>query len=83
MGIIVLPEVLRQKLGDDGAREFVNLLNDSVKAAKENTSNVLAERFEKRLAETESKIVRWMFGFWVGQIAVTIALISLLYKLIK
>ncbi|MDR9785845.1 MAG: hypothetical protein RJR37_00940 [Peptococcaceae bacterium MAG4] len=81
MNIILLPEVLKQKLGDDGAKEFVNLLNESVKAAKESTSDVLAERFEKRLAETESKIIRWMFGFWVGQITVTIALISLLYKL--
>lgn len=44
MTVILMPEVLRQKLGDDGAKEFVNLLNESVKAAKENTSDVLAER---------------------------------------
>jgi len=31
MTVILMPEVLRQKLGDDGAKEFVNLLNESLK----------------------------------------------------
>jgi hypothetical protein len=48
--------------------------------------NRIDERFDRidekfatkaELAETKSELVRWMFGFWVGQLAVIIALIKL------
>ncbi|WP_338835867.1 LA_3696 family protein [Neomoorella thermoacetica] len=36
MGLVLLPEILWEKLGDDGAKELVDLINASVKNAKEN-----------------------------------------------
>ncbi|MGI9953563.1 hypothetical protein V3F56_14555 [Moorellaceae bacterium AZ2] len=80
MGIVLLPEVLRQKLGEDGARELVNLLNASAKNSKEDTLEFVAERIEHRLAEMKADIatrisalearLTWrLFAFWIGQAA--------------
>lgn len=80
MGIVLLPEILRQKLGEDGARELVNLLNASAKNNKEDTIEFVAERIERRLAEIKADIearisaletrLTWgLFAFWIGQAA--------------
>lgn len=80
MDIIVLPETLREKLGNQGAKDLVDLLNVSVRSLKENLSESAAERLERRLAETKSDLekqlantradlIKWMFVFWVTQIA--------------
>ncbi|MGB9886490.1 MAG: LA_3696 family protein [Moorellales bacterium] len=93
MDIVVMPEVLREKLGEQGARELVNLLNSSVKNLKENIGETAADRLERRLAETKAELqvgiaeakteisktkaelIKWMFIFWVGQIAVVYGLL--------
>jgi len=70
-------EASRQKLGEDGAKEFIEILNANTRASKENISEIFAERFERRLAEvksdlekniskTKAEILKWMFAFWVG-----------------
>jgi len=41
------------------------------------------ERFERRLAETKTDLIRWMFIFWTGQVIVMIGLLSFFYKLLK
>ncbi|MGB9860407.1 MAG: LA_3696 family protein [Moorellaceae bacterium] len=77
---LLLPEVLRQKLGEDGARELVNLLNASAKNNKEDTVEFIAERIERRLAEMKADIetrisaletrLMWrLFAFCIGQAA--------------
>ena len=32
-------------------------------------------KLEVKLSETKSEIIKWMFIFWVGQIAVTLAIV--------
>lgn len=54
--IIVLPEVLREKLGEQGARELVHLFNASVKSLRENIGETAAEKLERRLAETKADL---------------------------
>jgi lipoate synthase len=81
--IVVIPEALRSKLGDDGTKELVNLINQVTRGAKEVAVELMVERFERRLAETKTELVRWMFVFWVGQIAVMIGLLSFFYNLLK
>ncbi|NPV29916.1 MAG: hypothetical protein HPY58_09755 [Firmicutes bacterium] len=81
--ILVIPEVLRARLGDDGARELVNLLNQAAKGTKENTIELMVERFERRLAETKTDLIRWMFVFWTGQVVIMIGLLSFFYNLLK
>ncbi|MEW8959173.1 hypothetical protein SEF58_08600 [Neomoorella humiferrea] len=71
MSIVLLPEILRQNL---------NLLNASAKNNKEDTLEFVAERIERRLAETKADIearisametrLTWrLFAFWIGQAA--------------
>ncbi|MGB9847340.1 MAG: LA_3696 family protein [Desulfotomaculales bacterium] len=81
--LIVIPEILRQKLGNEGAEELINLINRATKGSKENTIEVAAERFERRLAETKADLVKWMFVFWAGQVVVMVGLLSLFYNLLK
>ena len=88
INIVLLPEILRQKLGEDGAKEFVEILNANSRANKENVSEVIAERFERQLvevkfdleksiSETKAEMLKWMFVFWVGQLAAIFAMLKL------
>lgn len=89
--VLHIPEVLRAKLGEDGARELANLFNEAVKNLRENVSETAAERLERRIVETkaeikveiaektaaiESRLVWKMLAFLAGQTGV-------LYLLIK
>lgn len=79
-GYYIAPEILRQKLGEDGARELVNLLNATAKNNRKDTVEFVAERIERRLAEMkadietrisalETRLTRRLFAFWIGQAA--------------
>ena len=41
------------------------------------------QNLERRLAETKTEIIRWMFLFWTGQMAITIGLVFAGLKLVK
>lgn len=75
MGVTLLPEGLRSKLGEEAAKELVNLINSSAQGAKDDARESLVERIERRLAETKAEIIKWMFLFWIGQVAVVGALL--------
>jgi len=54
---------------------------------KESTLNTASERFEKRLAEikvdisnAKTEMIKWMFIFWIGQIAVLFGIIAVFLK---
>ncbi len=86
--MIAVPEVLREKLGPEGAQAPVELLNRTLGRHREDLVLFLDSRFqgleervERRLAEEvgdlradiavfESRVIRRMFIFWVGQIGV-------------
>ena len=68
MSVIAIPKILRERLTDEGAEAFVEILNKSQESSKEHILEVSEERFEKRLAQVETRLIRWMFIFWVGQI---------------
>ncbi|HBK69364.1 MAG TPA: hypothetical protein DDZ91_12035 [Firmicutes bacterium] len=78
--VILLPENLRQKLGEQASKEFVDLLNSTIKDAKGNILETAADRFEKRLSDIKADIIKWMFVFWVSQIAVITGVISYMQK---
>lgn len=69
--IILLPENLRIKLGDQGAKELIDLINSLVKSTKEDLIESSINKFERRLSETKADLIKWMFIFWLGQIGVT------------
>ncbi|WP_243401916.1 apolipoprotein A1/A4/E family protein [Leptospira haakeii] len=46
-----IPRKLEEVLGDQGANEFLDFINDSFAANKENIVELVSDRFEKRLSE--------------------------------
>ncbi len=135
MSVVVLPESLRAKLGEDGARDLAELFNVAGRNQRQRTVEVLGERFERRLteakaelelriaevearlerritevkaelerriaevkadlearmaqlearierrlAETRADMIKWMFIFWIGQVAATAGIVSILVR---
>ena len=81
-------EILEQaKIEDKQARAITmaieqawegnNIEQSKVLATKEDVSK-LREELKVTIAESKSEMVRWMFIFWLGQIAVLAALFKLL-----
>ena len=67
MPVISIPRILREKLSDEGADALVEIINISDEKVKGDVIEIVEERFERRLAHLESRIIKWMFIFWIGQ----------------
>ncbi|KQM64633.1 hypothetical protein ASE74_11480 [Pedobacter sp. Leaf216] len=72
---IQLFQILKAKLGEQEAEQLVSYVKDEVKSEFENKREVLATKED--LANSKADIIKWMFIFWIGQIAVTIGFILL------
>lgn len=93
MSVITIPKPLREKLGEEATDSLVEVFNkiepDTAKikfelskelATKADLSEVRVE-IEKLRVEVEKsgkENIKWMFLFWTGQVAVTIAIIKFL-----
>jgi hypothetical protein len=86
-----VPPALAMRLGHDGAREFAEMLDVEHQAWSERVLTIVTERFERRLIDETSKIrvelardrfevVKWMFLFWLGQLAAMTAIMSFLLR---
>ncbi len=80
MAVISLPRPLREKLGDDGADALVGLLNQVTEGTRADIITLVEEKFERRLAEVEARLIKWMFIFWVGQIGVITGILFAFFK---
>lgn len=89
MPIVVIPKPLRDRLGDEASEGLSTLLTDIDQAARKDALVLAEERLERRLSEEmaklrveiagfKTKVIKWMFLFWIGQIAVVAALFKLL-----
>lgn len=87
---IYIPEALRERLGEQGSKELVEVLNQAAKSLRESINESTVERIERRIAEAKTEIVKeiagvearllkWMFIFWAGQL---IALMGFLYTVL-
>jgi len=84
-------DILKEAHIPDGqARAITQAIRESDAAVVLDIRTVLTERFdllERRiderfatkvdLAELKSELMRWMFTFWVGQLAATVAIVKL------
>ena len=86
--ILYIPETLRTKLGEDGTRELIELLNQTAKNIKESLEEKTSDKSEQtksgiekqilelkaelktEIAHTRADLIKWMFIFWIGQVAV-------------
>ncbi|MBI5141193.1 MAG: hypothetical protein HZA20_03235 [Nitrospirae bacterium] len=55
MAVIAIPKPLRDKLGDEGADAFVQIVKEIDSNARIDTLGVVEERFERRLSEENAK----------------------------
>ncbi|MCG6552125.1 MAG: hypothetical protein L7F77_07340 [Candidatus Magnetominusculus sp. LBB02] len=82
MSVITIPRVLREKLGEDGAEALVNIINETDSTSRRDlaTKADLSEEVGKLRLEIEKSSkenIKWMFLFWIGQIAVMVALLKI------
>ena len=63
----VIGTALQERLGVDASRELEDGFG----------------RIVTQMAEMKVDILRWSFAFWVGQVAVTLALVALFARLLK
>lgn len=89
MSIVLMPEALRTSLGEQAARELVELFNNNNNSVKDNILETAGDRFERRLSEfkgevkadiatVKSDLIKWMFIFWISQIAVITGILAYL-----
>ncbi|WP_316796501.1 hypothetical protein [Pedobacter agri] len=75
---IQLFQILKAKLGEQEAEELVSFVKTEVKAEFDNKREILATKED--LANSKADIIKWMFIFWIGQIAVTVGIILMFIK---
>ena len=80
MSVIAIPRILRERLTEEGADALVDIINRSDEKLKEDVISLVEEKFERRLAETKSEIIKWMFIFWVGQVGTITAILFAFFK---
>jgi len=86
---IQLFRILKEKLGEKEAEALVDFVDAKIKngndanlkilATKEDIYNLRSE-LQKQIVDTKAEMIKWMFIFWIGQIAVTFGFILLFIK---
>ncbi|MEP7169530.1 MAG: hypothetical protein ABI855_09200 [Bacteroidota bacterium] len=80
---ITLFNTLRAKLGEQDAQTIVEGIKQEVKNEfdyrKENyASKEDISKLDVKISDTKAELIKWMFIFWVGQLASMIAIIKLI-----
>lgn len=70
MTVIAIPKILQERLTPEGAQALVEIINKADDHSKDNIIELVEERFERRVAQSEARLIQWMFIFWVGQLSV-------------
>lgn len=65
--------ILKGKLGEKEAKALTEYVESKVEKSIVKEKNILATKVD--LAEMKAEIIKWMFIFWIGQIAVTLAIV--------
>jgi hypothetical protein len=69
---IRLYELLKVKLGNQEVEAFIDILESKVVKKFDDAKKLLATK--RDLAENKAEIIKWMFIFWIGQLATFIAI---------
>ena len=70
---ITLYQIAKAKFGEDTATEFVSALKETVDSKFKEKESIFLTK------EDKTDIIKWMFLFWVGQMAATIAIIKFVH----
>lgn len=75
---IELYEILKEKLGDKEARTLVEYIETKVDKKLAEKQDILATKAD--LANMKADIIKWMFLFWIGQLASLIAILQIFFR---
>lgn len=80
--MITIPRVLRERLGEDGAEALVMIMNETDSTSRKDlaTKADLTDEVGKLRLEIEKSSkenIKWMFLFWIGQVAAMFALLKI------
>jgi hypothetical protein len=67
--------LLSGKLGKESAENLTTYIEKKIKEEVEDKTKILATKAD--LAENKTEIIKWMFVFWIGQVAATFGVILL------
>jgi hypothetical protein len=72
--------ILKGKLGENEAKALTEYVESKVEKSFEKEKDILATKedvlkLEVKISDIKSEIIKWMFIFWIGQIAVLLALV--------
>lgn len=73
--ITKLYSLLSGKLGKESAENLTTYIEKKIKEEVEDKTKILATKAD--LAENKTEIIKWMFVFWIGQVAATFGVILL------
>ena len=85
ISITKLYDLLTPKVGKEAAENITTYIEEKVVAELENRSGILATKSDisdvrKEIAEGKTDVIKWMFIFWIGQVAATFGFIILFLK---
>ena len=89
ISITHLYELLTSRLGKQAAEDLTTYIEEKVEAQFTNKALILATKFDvahakeglvREIADVKTNVIKWMFLFWVGQVAATVGFILLFLK---
>jgi len=75
---IELYEILKSKLGGKEAKTLVEYIEAKVDKQFLEKKDILATKTD--LANMKADIIKWMFIFWIGQLASLTAILQIFFK---
>lgn len=87
METLMVPGPVRTKLGDEASEGLVHMFGLYHQIAKESFERRLGEEISKlrleiseRISDLRFDLLKWSFLFWIGQMAMMTAILSLLLR---
>ena len=86
---IELYEILKTKVGEKEAKILVEYIEAKVEKKYEEKKDVLATKedvanlraaIKEDIANLRADIIKWMFLFWIGQLASLLAILQIFFK---
>jgi hypothetical protein len=74
---IQLFQMLKEKIGEKEAQSLVEYVETKIGKEFDSKKDTLATKED--LANVRSDVIKWMFIFWVGQLAAMIAIAKLFF----
>ncbi len=70
-------EIFKSRFSEAEAKTVLDYLEEKTEEKYAQKKDILATKQD--VSEAKTDIIKWMFIFWIGQVAATVALVKLLH----